>query len=95
MRLTICAAVLALLCLVVAIVPYFGPPNFRYTGSDPSRHVWNFGFPIANAIHDPRSGWHEGPVAIVLLPLQFLAMLIFGAIAVGLDLKKRRRARTP
>jgi hypothetical protein len=43
----VCATLLAL-----ALRPRYGPPDFRYTGSDPDRHVWNFGWPMSTCIVD-------------------------------------------
>ncbi|QDT51133.1 hypothetical protein Pan258_52160 [Symmachiella dynata] len=38
--------------LLISVFPTFGPPNFRYTGSDPNRFVWNLGWPLATCIYD-------------------------------------------
>ncbi|HEY1052430.1 MAG TPA: hypothetical protein VGE39_21820 [Prosthecobacter sp.] len=49
------ALFLALLLLIFAVIDFFptyGPPFFRYTGSDPNHHVWNFGLPFAWTIYD-------------------------------------------
>jgi len=45
------AALLAAL-IAVGFWPTFGPPHVRYTGSDPDRKVWNFGWPLATCIVD-------------------------------------------
>jgi len=37
-------------CLMVDSFPHFGPPQFRYTGSDPNTHIWNLGWPLATAL---------------------------------------------
>ncbi|MBY0263154.1 MAG: hypothetical protein K2Q20_12470 [Phycisphaerales bacterium] len=87
MRRTTLFFAVVLLCGVVNFVPYYAPPNFRYNGADPSYRVWNFGFPFANAIYDDRNGLHDGPLAILLLPMQCLGLLVYGTLAVGLDLR--------
>jgi hypothetical protein len=61
----------------VDLWPHFGPPHFRYTGSDLARAVWNFGWPIASYIYDAQTGLEVGPVAWVAGPLQ---VLILGAM---------------
>ncbi len=66
-------------CLVVDLWPQFGPPHFRYTGSDPAVFVWNFGWPLATFIYDPRSGVHVGPVAYFLLAAQLGLLMVAGA----------------
>lgn len=68
--------VLAMLA-IVNFLPHHGPPAFRYTGSDPSRDVWNFGWPIVMLIYDPRSGFHEGPLCLVLVPELGVVGLVF------------------
>ncbi|QDU53895.1 hypothetical protein [Aeoliella mucimassa] len=64
------------ICLAVDFIPHHGPPLFRYTGSDPEVHVWNIGWPLGTAIYDPRYGWHWGPEAFVVLPLQVVLLLV-------------------
>jgi hypothetical protein len=61
-------------CLLVDFFPRFGPPDFRYTGSDPATHVWNLGWPLATAIYDQRSGMHVGPLAYVLVPIEIVVL---------------------
>ena len=53
---------------VLSFFPRFGPPNFRYTDSDPSHHVWNLGFPLATCIDDPVTEPHlfVGPIGSVV-----------------------------
>ncbi len=38
--------------LLISVFPTFGPPHFRFTGSDPNRFVWNLGWPLATCIYD-------------------------------------------
>lgn len=45
-------AFLMLLFGIIDFFPWHGPPAFRYTGSDPSHHVWNLGWPIPWIIYD-------------------------------------------
>ena len=84
---TVCALYL-ISCAVVDLLPRFGAPYFRYTGSDPAIHVWNLGWPLAVAIFDPRSGFHIGPFAIPVLGIQ---LFVFGVAAtVYLMIRKRQ-----
>ncbi len=68
-------------CALVDFVPYFGPPSFRYTGSDPAFKVWNFGFPLASVIFDSRNGLHVGPLVWLAVLLQ--ALLFVGLVVVA------------
>jgi hypothetical protein len=68
------ASLFVVLCLLTDFFPYHGPPQFRYTGSNPSFAVWNFGWPLATAIYDSRNGFHIGPIAYLILPLQCVLM---------------------
>lgn len=78
-----------IVCLLIDLYPRFGPPYFRYTGSDPSRHVWNLGWPMPTTIVD--SGIHVGPVA---LPLVMMEIVVIGiTTAVSLMLRQLRRKR--
>src|SRR5688500_8656597 len=86
------AGVFVLACLLTDLFPRYGPPAFRYTGSDPRQAVWNLGWPLPLAIYDARSGFHVGPVAYAVLPVQFLA---FAADAVALVAACRRRQPSP
>ncbi len=70
---------------ILAFFPRFGPPDFRYTGSDPSHAVWNLGWPLASMIHDPRSGLHISPLGLVVLPILVLALLVNVAIRLLLE----------
>ena len=56
-------------------------PHFRYTGVDPSVHVWNLGWPLATMIWDHRSGLHVGPFAYLLIPGLFVVGLTVFAFA--------------
>lgn len=62
---------LAIICLIVDVFPTYGSPHFRYTGSDPDRLVWNFGWPLAFFIYDDEWGWQVGPAAYLVIPVQF------------------------
>jgi hypothetical protein len=57
-------------------MPHHGAPNFRYTGSDPSQAVWNFGWPIASVIYDSQNGLHFGPIILLVIPLQIVGLLL-------------------
>lgn len=67
-------------CVVLDLFPRFGPPDFRYTGSDPAFHVWNLGWPLALAIYDARSGLHIGPFPAFVPVLQFFLLAIVAGI---------------
>lgn len=68
---------LAILFLAVDFWPRFGPPDFRYTGSDPSSTVLNLGIPIAHFIYDERvsPSFIWGPLAKYLLLAELFAFL--------------------
>lgn len=68
-----------LICLTLDFSPRFGPPAFRYTGSDPTVPVWNLGWPLALVIYDPRNGLQVGPSVYLVPPAQLLILL--GAMA--------------
>jgi hypothetical protein len=78
-------------CLVVDSFPHFGPPQFRYTGSDPNTHIWNLGWPLATAIYDQHNGVHAGPLVYVLVPMEVVA-LAAAAIAVAMSRSGGRMA---
>lgn len=61
--------------VVICLFPSFGPPSFRYMGSDLSVHVWNIGYPLPLMIYDARSGIHFcGPAIIIIaIPAVLLA----------------------
>ena len=55
------AAFLILVIFIFGIIDFFptyGPPFFRYTGSDPKHFVWNFGWPLAWFIYDETNPPH-------------------------------------
>lgn len=67
------------LILAIDFFPTWGPPEFRYTGSDPSRNVWNIGYPLALMIYDSKvtPSFVFGPFAVLVLPVQiFIVALI-------------------
>lgn len=86
-----CLAAYFALCLFVNLFPAYGPPNFRYTGSDPSVHVWNLGWPLATAIYDPRSGFHYAPEAFFLVAYEIMVLFVGVFFAV---LRVLQRSRT-
>ena len=63
-------------CLVMDLLPRHGPPDFRYTGSDPAFAVWNIGWPLAQFIYDSRTGLHTGPTAVPLMVLQTVVLAV-------------------
>src|SRR5438105_10669701 len=67
-------------CGLVDGLPSYGPPFFRYTGSDPSLRVWNLGWPLALGIFDPMSGLHLGPFLYVILPVQAMVAVFIGIV---------------
>jgi hypothetical protein len=80
---------------VLDVLPRHGPPEFRYTGCDPSVPVWNLGWPIAEFIYDPRFGLQVGPCAFLVIFAQFF---VFGCgvvivLAIHWFIHKRRRVR--
>lgn len=78
---------MGLLLVVMCLFPRHGPPDFRYTGSDPAIDVWNFGWPTATMIWDSRSGLHFASISpsFLLLAMYGFAMLVFVVIS-----RKRR-----
>jgi hypothetical protein len=79
-------------CLVLDFWPRFGPPDFRYTGSDPAIAVWNLGWPLAEFIYDPRSGLHEGPTAFPLIAIEAVIAAVVMCASVTFIWRRRRRA---
>lgn len=71
-------------CLVAFVVldlfPSYGPPSFRYTGSDPAYAVWNLGWPLALAIYDPRSGVYIGPLFYFVVPFEAVVFSLAAAV---------------
>ena len=62
-------------CFALDFFPRFGPPEFRYTGSEPTFPVWNLGWPLALAIYDVRSSLHVSPSVYLVPPAQLLVLL--------------------
>lgn len=88
------ALVYSAVCLLIDFWPRHGRPFFRYTGSDPERGVWNFGWPIAWVIYDPKYGiqgelW---PLLIALLAMQFG---VLAAALIMLTVWRRRNEARP
>jgi hypothetical protein len=67
-------------CLIIDFYPIYGRPHFRYTGSDPSKAVWNIGWPLATMIFDDSSDIHVGPFAYVLFPMELIILALTFAI---------------
>ncbi|WP_294223555.1 hypothetical protein, partial [Prosthecobacter sp.] len=74
-----CLALFILAVLVFDFLPSFGPPFFRYTGSDPKHLVWNLGWPIPWIIYDSVNpphwfAWLGGRIAILFVTQVILIM---------------------
>jgi len=69
-------------CAVIDLLPRHGPPDFRYTGSDPAHEVWNLGWPVALAIYDSQSGLHLGPFVYVVVPVQALLVSLIAVVLI-------------
>lgn len=82
------------LCLTVNFFPNFGPPQFRYTGSDPIVHVWNLGWPLATAIYDLKNGLNIGPLFYILISSQLLFFIMASAM-LFLDVRFLKRNDLP
>ncbi len=76
--LAIVFGVLLVAALLIDFFPTFGPPQFRYTGSDPNTHVWNLGWPLATTVYDQRWGLHASPFAYVLFPIEVVVLVPAG-----------------
>jgi len=76
-------------CLVADLFPWRGPPDFRYTGSDPTISVWNLGWPLATAIYDSRNGFHVGPWAYIAGAAQLSLFAIIGLALAAIRLLRR------
>lgn len=81
-------------CAVMNFIPYYGGPNFRYTGSDPSEAVWNFGWPIASFIYDSRHGLHFGPIILILIGLQIVGLLLLLVFLTVIFVARQARDKT-
>ena len=71
--------------LVFTLMPHFGAPYFRYTGSDPDHHVWNLGWPMVTCIYDSAHAPHffVDPFAYVYGVVGILGFaLVFGVLIV-------------
>jgi hypothetical protein len=75
-KLRVTGIAFVLVCLVVDFLPHHGPPEFRYTGSDPAIPVWNLGWPVALFIYDPKHGFQVDPLADLMLPFQFVVLAV-------------------
>ncbi len=82
-----------LACTVIDLFPRYGPPDFRYTGSDPAFVVWNFGWPVALLIYDSRNGLHVGPMALPVAVLEGIPLAFVVAVAVAIRLLRRPGSR--
>jgi hypothetical protein len=62
----------------VDFYPRFGPPDFRYTGSDPAHHVFNLGWKLALFIYDSNQDaplqW--GPLTEYVLAFELLVLAV-------------------
>lgn len=72
--------VITMICgfLVVDFFPRSGPPDFRYTRSDPDSAVLNLGYPIAQFIYDERlpEPLVFGPLAALLVTAQLFVVIV-------------------
>ena len=66
-----------LFILLADFLPRYGPPSFRYTGSNPATAVWNFGWPAAIFIRDPWLGWHSAPGVELIIVAQLAIAVTF------------------
>lgn len=62
-------------CLLFDFYPDYGPPAFRYSGSDPNRFVWNLGCPSVWFIYDPTIGILFAPLADVAVGAQMTVFI--------------------
>jgi hypothetical protein len=85
------AALYLLACLATDSFPRHGPPDFRYTGSDPNFPVWNLGWPMALLIYDSRSGFHDGPTEIPVIIFEFLVLALGVVALIVLHLLRKER----
>jgi hypothetical protein len=86
------ASLYFLACMVMDLLPRQGPPDFRYTGSDPAFAVWNLGWPSAQFIYDARTGLHTGPTAVPLVALQVVSLAFGVAVGMFVGWLRHRRA---
>jgi hypothetical protein len=76
-------------CAAIDFFPHHGAPNFRYTGSNPSQPVWNFGWPLATLIYDARHGLQFGPFTVILIPLEIFGLLLLVALQTVIHFVRR------
>ena len=88
---SIVALVMTIALVIVTWFPLKRPPNFRYTGSDPSRDVWNIGLPLAHFTYDPIHGLQIGPTAYAMLPLNVFAMMFVVVLCRVRAIQRRRK----
>jgi hypothetical protein len=69
-----------LFCVLIDLLPNFGPLNFRYTGANPAVHVWNFGWPLASFLYDPETGLHVGPIVVFVVIVQLFVLGVLTSI---------------
>jgi hypothetical protein len=74
------AGLYVMVCLAVDFFPRHGPPNFRYTGSDPAHSIWNLGWPMPLMIYDPRNEIHVGPLGYPIFMAEALVTIIAAVI---------------
>ena len=89
------AALYLVVCATLDLFPRHGPPEFRYTGSDPAVAVWNLGWPIAQFIYDPRLGLQVGPTAWLVVDFQCLVFAsgVAATLALRWFIRRRRIGR--
>jgi hypothetical protein len=65
--------------------PSFGRPEFRYTGCDPNRDVWQFGWPLATLIVDPNAASliNIGPLAYIYCALFAITLAWYGVVVMA------------
>jgi hypothetical protein len=88
--------VLAVVFVLLAFMPHWGPPHFRYTGSDPGHHVWNLGWPLATCIYDSVHSPHlfAGPFAYAYAFAGLVGFTVLYIAFVGWNHRGTLRAST-
>ena len=88
--------VLAVVALALALMPHWGAPHFRYTGSDPDHPVWNIGWPLATCIYDSTHSPHffVGPFAYVYAFAGILGFVMLYVVVVAWN-NRRGTLREP
>ena len=76
---------LAAVALVLALMPHWRAPHFRYTGSNPEHHVWNLGWPLATCIYDSSHAPHffVGPFAYAYAFVAILGFVLLYSVFVA------------